>query len=39
VVPRYFEISLPNISTSVAMTGLLASIVYAVASFTQVGVG
>jgi MFS family permease len=39
VVPRYFEISLPNISTSVAITGLLASIVYAVASFTQVGVG
>ena len=39
VVPRYFEISLTNISTSVAMTGLLASIVYAVASFTQVGVG
>jgi len=39
VVPRYFEISLPSISTSVAITGLLASIVYAVASFTQVGVG
>ena len=39
VVPRYFEISLPNVSTSVAITGLLASIVYAVASFSQVGVG
>ena len=39
VVPRYFEISLPSISTSVAVTGLLASIVYAVASFTQIGVG
>ena len=39
VVPRYFEISLPAISTSVAVTGLLASIVYAVASFSQVGVG
>ena len=39
VVPRYFEISLPNISTSVAMTGLLASIVYAAASFSQIGVG
>ncbi len=39
VVPRYFEISLPTITTSVAITGLLASIVYAVASFTQIGVG
>ena len=39
VVPRYFEISLTNISTSVAMTGLLASIVYAAASFSQIGVG
>ena len=39
VVPRYFEISLTGISTSVAMTGLLAAIVYAVASFSQVGVG
>ena len=39
VVPRYFEISLPNVSTSVAVTGLLASIVYAAASFSQIGVG
>ena len=39
VVPRYFEISLPTISTSVAVTGLLASIVYATASFSQIGVG
>ena len=39
VVPRYFEISLPNLSTSVAITGLLASIVYAAASFSQIGVG
>ena len=39
VVPRYFEISLPNVSTSVAITGLLASIVYAAASFSQIGVG
>ena len=39
VVPRYFEISMTNISTSVAVTGLLAAAVYAVASFTQVGVG
>ena len=39
IVPRYFEISLPNVSTSVAITGLLASIVYAAASFSQIGVG
>ena len=39
VVPRYFEISMTNFSTSVAVTGLLASIVYAVASFSQIAVG
>jgi len=39
VVPRYFEISMTNLSTSVAVTGLLAAIVYAVASFSQIGVG
>ena len=39
VVPRYFEISMTNVSTSVAVTGLLAAIVYAIASFSQIGVG
>ncbi len=39
LVPRYFEISMNNISTSVALTGLLASIVFAIASFAQIGVG
>ncbi len=39
VVPRYFEISMTSLSTSVALTGLLASLVYATASFTQIGVG
>ena len=39
VVPRYFEISMNNLSTSVAVTGLLASVVYAVASFSQMAVG
>ena len=39
VVPRYFEISMTNLTTSVAMSGLLAAIVYAVASFSQIGVG
>ena len=39
VVPRYFEISMVSISSSVAITGLLASLVYACASFTQIAVG
>jgi MFS family permease len=39
VVPRYFEISMTNLSTSVAVTGLLASVVYAVASFSQMAIG
>jgi len=39
VVPRYFEISMTDVSTSVAVTGLLASLVYAVASFSQIAIG
>ena len=39
IVPRYFEISMVNLSTSVAVTGLLAAVVYAVASFSQIAVG
>jgi len=39
LVPRYFELEMQNLSASVAITGLLASIVYAVASFAQIGVG
>jgi MFS family permease len=39
VVPRYFEISMVSLSTSVAFTGLLAALVYAVASFSQIAVG
>ena len=39
VVPRYFEISMTNLSTSVAITGLLAAVVYAIASFSQVAIG
>ena len=35
IIPRYFETSLSNISTSVAITGLLAGAVYAIASFSQ----
>ena len=39
VVPRYFEISMTSLSTSVAVTGLLAALVYATASFSQIAVG
>ena len=39
VVPRYFEVSMQSLSSSVAITGLLASLVYACASFTQIAVG
>ena len=39
IVPRYFEISLPSISTSVVITGALASLVYACASFAQIAIG
>jgi MFS family permease len=39
IIPRYFETSLSNISTSVAITGLLAGTVYAIASFSQIFVG
>ena len=38
LVPRYFELEMQNLTTSVAITGLLASIVYAIASFAQIGV-
>ena len=34
VMSRYVEISLPDISTSVVVTGLLASLVYQCASFS-----
>ena len=39
IIPRYFEIYLVDISTSVAVTGALAAAVYACASFSQVVVG
>jgi len=39
LLPRYFELHLNDLSTNVAITGLLAGIVYACASFTQVLVG
>ena len=39
IIPRYFEIYLVDISTSVAVTGALAAAVYACASFSQIVVG
>lgn len=39
LVPRYFDIALTNLTHSIAITGILASLVYAIASFSQIGVG
>ena len=39
LVPRYLELHMENFILSVAMTGLLASFVYAISSFSQVVVG
>ena len=39
LIPRLFEVNLNGISTDIAITGLLAGLVYAVASFSQIGVG
>ena len=39
LIPRIFEVNLSGISVDIALTGLLAGIVYAIASFSQVGVG
>ena len=39
LLPRYFEIHLNELSTNVAVTGVLAGIVFACASFAQVAVG
>ena len=39
VVPRYFETNLMGILTSVPVTGALAALVYATASFSQIAIG
>ena len=39
IIPRYFELQLTGITSSVAVTGLIASMVYAMAGFTQIGAG
>jgi MFS family permease len=39
IIPRMFEVSLPGVSTDVAVTGTYASIVFAIAAFAQLIVG
>ncbi len=39
LIPRMFEVSMPAVSVDVAVTGILAAIVYAVAAWAQLGVG
>lgn len=39
VIPRMFEVSLPDVTENVATTGLLAALVYAIAAFAQLVVG
>tara|TARA_B100001121_G_scaffold293320_1_gene295805 strand:- start:4 stop:1224 length:1221 start_codon:yes stop_codon:yes gene_type:complete len=39
LIPRLFELNLTNISTDIAITGVLAGLVYAFASFAQIGTG
>jgi MFS family permease len=39
IIPRMFEVSLAEMSTDVAVTGALAALVYAIASFTQLITG
>ena len=39
IIPRYFELQLTGITSSVAVSGLIASMVYAMAGFTQIGAG
>ena len=39
LIPRLFEINLLEISNDIAITGILAGLVYAFASFAQIGTG
>lgn len=39
IIPRLFEVNMLEISTNVAITGVLAGLVYAFASFAQIGTG
>ncbi len=39
IIPRMFEVSMPGVTSDVAITGLLAGMVYATAAFAQLVVG
>ena len=39
LIPRLFEVNMVQISSDVAITGVLAGLVYGVASFSQIGTG
>lgn len=39
LIPRLFEVNMLEVSSDVAITGLLAGLVYAIASFSQIGTG
>ena len=39
LIPRLFEVNMLQISSDVAVTGVLAGFVYAIASFSQIGTG
>ena len=39
IIPRMFEVSMPGVTSDVAITGMLAALVYAVAAFAQLVVG
>ncbi|NQU60457.1 MAG: MFS transporter [Rhodospirillales bacterium] len=39
IIPRMFEVSMPGVSVDIAVTGMLAAIVYGVAAWAQMAVG
>jgi MFS family permease len=39
IIPRMFEVGMPDVTTDVAATGLMAALVYATAAFAQLAVG
>ena len=39
LIPRLFEVNMVQISSDIAITGVLAGLVYGVASFSQIGTG
>jgi len=39
IIPRLFEVGMPDVTTDVAATGLMAALVYATAAFAQLAVG